>query len=204
VQRIADALWPDADGSAAKTSFDSTLFRLRKLLDIDDVLVLAAGKLSLAPGLAWTDLGALEQAIDAPPPREADPDAVRLAARRLLDAWPGALLGDEPHAWVERPRDALRGRVVAALLQLGERLERAGDAAGAVILYRRALESDDLSETLHRALMRSLASAGQPAEALNAFRHCQERLSRGLGVPPAAETRALYEAILSAGLAPRG
>jgi LuxR family transcriptional regulator, maltose regulon positive regulatory protein len=204
MQRIADALWPDADGAAAKTSFDSTLFRLRKLLDIDDLLVLAAGKLSLAQGLAWTDVGALEQAIDAEPPRDAAPAVVRAAAMRLLETWPGPLLGDEAHAWIERPRETLRGRVVAALLRLGERLERGADPAGAADLYRRALESDDLSETLHRALMRALAAAGQPAEALNAYRRCQQRLSSGLGVAPGPQTQALYEAILAAGLGPRG
>ena len=35
---VTSALWPDADGAAAKTSFDTALFRLRKLLDVDDAL----------------------------------------------------------------------------------------------------------------------------------------------------------------------
>ena len=47
-QQLTSALWPDADGDAAKTSFDTTLFRLRKLIDVDNALVLSAGKLSLA------------------------------------------------------------------------------------------------------------------------------------------------------------
>ena len=59
-QQLMAALWPDADGDAAKTSFDTTLFRLRKLLDVDNALVLSAGKLSLARSLAWTDVWALE------------------------------------------------------------------------------------------------------------------------------------------------
>lgn len=203
IETVCDALWPDAEGAAAKTSFDSTLFRLRKLLDVEDVLTLSAGKLSLAPGLAWTDVDALLREIDALPPRDADPAALRRAAGRLLDAWRGPLLGDEPHPWVLRPRDALRGRAVAAVLILGERLEQADDPQGAAALYRRGLAADDLSESLHRALMRALAAAGQTAEALNAFRHCRERLARGLGAAPSAPTQALYEQILAAGLAPR-
>ena len=67
-QQLTAALWPEADGAAAKTSFDSTLFRLRKLLDVENALVLSAGKLSLARALVWTDLWALEAAFDAAQP----------------------------------------------------------------------------------------------------------------------------------------
>lgn len=195
-QALTDALWPDAPGDAAKTSFDSTLFRLRKLLGIDEVLLLAGGKLSLNPALAWTDVGRLEQAIEAA--------AAARAAQGLLDAWHGSLLGDEEHAWVLRPRDVMRNRVIGALVRLGEQLERDGDAAGAVALYRRALEVDNLAESLHRALMRALALDGQNAEALHAYRRCRELLSRVLGLVPSAETEALHERILAVGLAPRG
>ena len=52
--------------------------------------------------------------------------------------------------------------------------------------------------------MRALAAAGQPAEALTAFRRCRDLLARVLGVAPAAQTQALYESILARGLAPRG
>ena len=107
-QQLTAALWPDADGAAAKTSFDTTLFRLRKLLDVDDALVLAAGKLSLARSLAWTDVWALEAALDAADARRArraEASTAR-AARRLLDAYPGPLLGTEESSWIAKPRDA--------------------------------------------------------------------------------------------------
>ena len=48
-------------------------------------------------------------------------------ARRLLDTYPGPLLGTEEHAWIAKPRDALRARFVRTLARLGERLEHAGD-----------------------------------------------------------------------------
>ena len=59
------ALWPDAEGATAKASFDTTLFRLRKLLDLDNALVLVAGKLSLARELCWTDVWSLESVQQA-------------------------------------------------------------------------------------------------------------------------------------------
>jgi DNA-binding SARP family transcriptional activator len=202
-QSLTDALWPDADGAAAKTSFDSTLFRLRKLLDVDDVLVLAGGRLSLARGLAWSDVAALERAIEqAALSRDPDIGAVQAAAQRLLRAYGGPLLGSEEAAWVLRPRDALRARFIGALTRLGERLELAGAWDGASALYRRGLEADNLAESLHRGLIRTLAAAGQQAEALNAFRRCRDLLSVVLGVRPSAETEGLQREILAGRLGP--
>jgi DNA-binding SARP family transcriptional activator len=201
-QQVMVALWPDADGAAAKTSFDTTLFRLRKLLDVDNALTLAGGKLSLSHALCWTDVWALEAAFDAAnragdggdPAGDASLPGI---ARRLLDAYHGGLLGTEEHPWLVKPRDALRARFVRTLLRLGERLEQGSDWLAAIDLYRRGLEADNLAEPFYRGLMRSLAATGDSAEALNAFRRCRELLSLVLGMKPAAETERLHRAIVA-------
>src|SRR6185295_8996699 len=104
-QQLMTSLWPDADGAAAKTSFDTTLFRLRKLLDVDNALLLAGGKLSLARTLCWTDVSALEHllgeasevVVDTAP---ASAEAATHLARQLLDAYSGPLLGAEEDPWI--------------------------------------------------------------------------------------------------------
>lgn len=204
---ITAALWPDADGAAAKASFDTALFRLRKLLDVDNALPLSAGKLSLAPDRCCTDVGILEHALDDAQ-RIADdasssPAALSSAARRLQDAYPGPLLGSEDEPWIAKPRDAIRSRVVRALTRLGERLEASGELQPAIEIYRRGLEADNLAEPLYRGLMRSLAACGEQAEALNAFRRCRELLSVVLGLAPSAETARLHQDIVAGRLAVR-
>jgi DNA-binding SARP family transcriptional activator len=187
-------LWPDSDGAAAKSSFDSALFRLRKLLDIDNAIELTSGKVSLARGLVWTDVWALDAALD-----NAQSDSVPArAARRLLEAFPGPLLGGEEAPWIAKPRDAIGARVVRTLLHLGEKLERAGDWASAIDVYRRGLETDNLAEPFYRGLMRALAATGDHADALNTFRRCRELLSIVLGMKPSAETDRLYREIVAA------
>ena len=195
--QLTSALWPDAEGGAAKTSFDSTLFRLRKLLDVDDAIALGGGKLSLSSERCWTDVWALDAALDAAE-RAASADASRasVAARRLLDAYPGNLLATEESAWLVKPRDALRARFVRALMRLGESLERSNDFATAIDLYRRGLEADNLAEPFYRGLMRSLAASGDRVEALNAFRRCRELFSVVLGLAPSAETERLHRRIV--------
>jgi ATP/maltotriose-dependent transcriptional regulator MalT len=199
-QQLTAALWPEADGAAAKTSFDTTLFRLRKLLDVDNAIALAAGKLSLSPELCWTDVNAFQATVEATERAQTDgpQDAVALAfhAGRLFAAYRGQLLGTEDPSWAAQPRDALRARFVRALMHLGERLERAADWATASDVYRRALETDNLAEPFYRGLMRCLAATGDQAEALNAYRRCRELLSVVLGLKPSAETEALYRRIV--------
>jgi len=197
VQQLMAMLWPDADGAAAKTSFDSTLFRLRKLLDIDQVLVLTAGKLSLNQAIAWTDVWALDVALD-----DAEDSHKRTSpvekARAILTAYPGALLASEESGWAAKARDALRARFVRTLTHLGEALEQQGAWSEAAELYRRALEADNLAEPLYRGLMRSLMAMGEEAEALKLIRRCRELLSIVLGMTPAPATERLHQQIVSA------
>ena len=189
---VTGTLWPDSDGEAANRSFESALFRLRKLLDVEGAIQLASGKLSFARSLLWTDVWSFEAAVDHATD-ETDPLAQR--ARRVLDAYPGRLLGDDENPWIAKPRDALRARFVRAVLELGEQLERQRDFATAIRVYRRGLEADNLVEPFYRGLMRSLAATGDRAEAVNAFRRCRELLSIVLGLKPSAETDRLYRDI---------
>jgi DNA-binding SARP family transcriptional activator len=197
------ALWPEADGAAAKASFDTALFRLRKLLDVDDALTLAGGRLTLSGALAWTDLRAFELALaraqevlaTAPAATAA---TLTAAARALLDAYAGPLLGTAEDPWLAKPRDALRARFVRTLLQLGESLEAAAAWADAIDVYRRGLEADNLAEPFYRGLMRSLAATGNHADALGAYRRCRELLSVVLGLKPSAETEALQRRLVAA------
>ena len=196
--RLAAILWPDAAGDAAKVSFDSTLYRLRKLLGQDDALALTEGKLALDRRQCWVDVWAFERVA-----READgilPDAAADAAldataalaRRLLDAYPGHFLaGDEDQPWLLGLRDRLRSKVLRAVLALGRSLETGARWEEAIALYRRALELDNLAEDLYRSLMVCYRELGRPSDALQAYRRCKELLSVVLGVPPAPETEAV-------------
>ena len=58
--RLADDLWPDAEGDAAYRSMLTTLTRLRKLLGREDTLIVQGGVLSLNTHLCWVDSLAFE------------------------------------------------------------------------------------------------------------------------------------------------
>jgi DNA-binding SARP family transcriptional activator len=175
-------LWPDAEGDDAKTSFDSGLYRLRKLLDVDGALTLAEGRLSLDARVVWLDVWAFEQALDAAPP---DVDSA-------LSCYRGHFLGLEaPAPWALPLRDRLQARLARAVLAHGQALEAEHAFASARTLYERALELDNLAEAVYRRLMVCQRELGDPAGALTTYRRCRELLSIVLGRKPAAETEAI-------------
>ena len=195
--RLAAILWPDAAGDAAKVSFDSTLYRLRKLLGAETALVLTEGKLALDPRQCWVDVWAFERVA-----READAvaqssdgDAATIG-RRLLDAYPGHFLaGDEDQPWLMGMRDRLRAKLVRTVLALGRRLQGEGRGEDAIALYSRALELDNLAEDLYRNLMLCYRELGRPSEALQVYRRCRELLSVVLGMQPSPETEAVRRSL---------
>lgn len=89
------------------------------------------------------------------------------------------------------PREAWRRRFLAAVSQLADRLEGAGEWPFAQRLHARALEAEPLAETAYRGLMRCAHAQHDPAAAFGAYRRCREILSIVLGQAPSAETEAL-------------
>jgi ATP/maltotriose-dependent transcriptional regulator MalT/DNA-binding SARP family transcriptional activator len=198
--RLAAILWPDAAGDAAKVSFDSTLYRLRKLLGVETALVLAEGKLGLDPRQCWVDVTAFERvARDADAVAQSGGGDAAAIGRRLLEAYPGHFLaGDEDQPWLMGMRDRLRSKLVRTVLALGRRLQAEGRREDAVALYGRALELDNLAEDLYRNLMLCYRELGRPAEALQVYRRCRELLSVVLGVQPSPETEAVRRSLSAA------
>lgn len=174
VERIAQAVWPEAEGDAAMRSFTSALHRLRRLLGRDDVLVLRDNKLSLDEALCEVDLWRLHEAFeridtDRCGAVSGDVEGILACAEALLEAYGGPFLAQES----ARPeyavaRDRLRGRFLRHLGRLAEALERVGRWTEAADLYRRGIEVEPEAALLHERLARchreaaaALAAAGR-------------------------------------------
>jgi LuxR family transcriptional regulator, maltose regulon positive regulatory protein len=117
---VADALWPDADGDAARNALDNALHRLRKLLGGDDRIVLRQGALALNPQRCWSDVAALERTLGEID--RADASQRPALARRLQRLYSAPLLADNALALVARRREALHRQVQRALQHGGPSL----------------------------------------------------------------------------------
>jgi DNA-binding SARP family transcriptional activator len=198
VARLCAALWPEAEGDAARNSFDNALHRLRKLLGGDTHVQLRAGGLGLDATTCWTDLAALEACfaeVDALAP-DATMASVSALAERSLVLYPGEFLAGEedlPDVLVARAR--IQARFTRQMGALGARLEALGQHAAAARVYERVVEQQPLAEDIYRRLITCLLAQGQRAEAYEVYRRCRQQLSVVLGMRPAPETDALVASL---------
>jgi DNA-binding SARP family transcriptional activator len=192
-QALIDALWPELEGDAGVDAFEATVYRLRKLLGSDAAVRLEHTVVTLDPGLVWIDAEAFERLADevergsghaplAPPLQRALDKALTLYAGPLLD-------GEEERPWVLAARQRLGSRLVRLAQTVSEACTRNAAHAAAVDVLARAIELEPFAEDLHRRLIEALADAGRRAEAVAAYRRCEDLLGRTLGVRPSPETK---------------
>jgi DNA-binding SARP family transcriptional activator len=123
---VLDALWPDAEGGAARAAFDMTVMRLRKLLRHEDALRLDAGRIGLTPGSVWVDAFAYAQGA--------------------TDEYAGPLFGaDVVEPWWAAARERLHQRFLRRTLERGEAIEKAGQIDAALAVYEAGLAQDTLA-----------------------------------------------------------
>lgn len=198
------ALWCEGEASLSAGSFNTALWRLRKLLDTaplhhaGSIVSDRRGAIGLSAGAdIWLDVEEFERLVS-------DPLAKPLEALRQSDIddlrngvalYKSDILGDFEDEWALREREKHRRHYLNAqwrLLQVwslrmcyGEAIEHA----------QAILDCDALREDVHRELMRLYVANGQRAQALRQFETCRDLLKRELAIQPMRETMALYQQI---------
>ena len=205
--RLVDALWPDAesDGNAA---LDVTISRLRKLLGLADAIRIDDGKAGLSPEHVFVDTWKFDRDVEDLQAAlrvtgEIDDTLVAEIGQRVLAGYRGAFLdNEEPKRWLAAARDRWRSRFLRSLADTGRHWEGRGRWREAIELYERGIEVDTIAEELYRKLMRCHLEQGQAADAARVYRRCRDMLSVQLGIPPSAETEALFKSIYGEGRNP--
>ncbi|MFI1996018.1 BTAD domain-containing putative transcriptional regulator [Actinoplanes sp. NPDC020271] len=201
-ETLIDRVWGDTPPRSA-TPLAPYATRLRRVLDP------LAG-----PGtLRWTDGGYL---LDVPPEqvdlyhsrllvhdaRTAAASGDHQRAADLLNAaladWQDVTLAGVPGEWADRVRAGLareRRDAIAQLGRAGLRLGRAAEVAERLLPF--AVE-EPTAEGLVAVLMRALAEAGRPTEALEEYARAQSAIAEQLGATPGPELTGLHTRILRA------
>ena len=194
---LSERLWPEAEGDAARKSFDINLHRLRNVVGIRDFLTLSEGKLSIDARTCWTDVWEFEDVVEriegiaASSAKSSGVDCA-LLAKNLIQIYAGHFLEhDSQDAWAIVFRDKLKAKFGRAVVTLAACLEQQRKWDQAATLYSRALELDNLAEPLYRRLMICYRELDETAEALKVYRRCRDLLSIVFSVRPSAETEAI-------------
>lgn len=197
--RVAETLWPDADGDVAAQSLKVAVHRLRKLLGSDEVLIVREGQITLDTRHCWVDCWALERLLSQLGEAltgDRDEQVAELT-QRVFGLYGGAFLErDHELSSAIAYRERLRSRVLRQLDTVAAYWGERGAWKEAAECYRRTIEVEAVAEESYRGLIRCYLHLNLPAEALAAYRRCEQVLREVLGVNPAEETLRLVDGLL--------
>jgi DNA-binding SARP family transcriptional activator len=198
VGKIADRLWSESEGDAARNCLRVAVHRLRQLIQHKDAVVFRDGKISLNRRLCHVDAWTFEEECDQLSPLPVDGDSSE-QMRRLNDAvelYRGHLFADEAEPWwILAQRERLRRKWLGLVLRLGECYETQHRWIDAYAVYDRALRIDPSKEVLYRQLMLCQHRAGHCTEIAETYELCRNQMKAGLGRTPDIETQVLYQSL---------
>lgn len=203
---LMDVFWVDHSPDRARSSLTTALWRLRQLLEPDDITpgtYLVSGSMGEV-GFNWDsghflDTRSFEQHIcpllRKPNAELFDCDIEQI--EQVLTLYRGDLLEGMYEDWALRERERFRSLHLNCLTRLMELYAGRKDFERSIALACEILRRDPMREEIHRALMRLYLESGQRTLALSQYIQCRDLLSQELGVLPLEETMALYQRILA-------
>lgn len=207
---LSSAIWSEQGERRSRANLNTALWRIGRALK-----AATAGRVSLSLGASqiklacapdvFVDALALEDAVRAASQASG---GARLSARSrevlmdVLSEDDAPFLGECASEWVLIERERLFNLQIRGLTLLMQDAGEGGRIEDALDFGRRILRMDPMRECVQRQVMWLHVLSGHQANALRQYRDCARVLEKELGVAPMAETRALYEFILSQSRAP--
>jgi DNA-binding SARP family transcriptional activator len=196
--KLAEQLWPSAEGDRAHRNLQVNVHRLRGLLG-KECVIWNKGSLSLDARCVWIDAWALERALgtlEATLKTQRVEDIAAVAATALaLNR--GEFLRGDMSPWALSARERLRAKFLRVLDAAAEALGALGRTQEALRCYEKGLEIDPVAERFFQGLMRCHLDLGHRADGLAVYQRCREALARELRLAPSAKTESLHTALLS-------
>ncbi|MET7458152.1 tetratricopeptide repeat protein [Streptomyces sp. NPDC005574] len=206
VETLIDRVWDADPPGGARSVLYSHISRLRQLLDeaasvsLGEQAPIRIGRIS-----GGYVLEADENAVDllrfrslvaeGRAPRHSDGQRAALL-EEALRLWRGVPLAGLPGGWAERTRTAWSHERVEAAIAWAQAVLSGGGAREVPGLLYPLMAEHPLSEPLAVMLVRGLAAAGRPAEAVTVCTEIRRRLADELGVAPGRELQAVNEELL--------
>lgn len=204
-ERIADILWPDADGDVAHQNYATTLHRLRKIINVKGAILHKDGCLSLNHKKCWTDVWAFERLAGQADVAwsdgicEKNPDDAVALTEKAIDFYHGLFLSSQPEeSWVLSKQQQLRDKFLRCAIKLGTSYEKSEKFDSAIECYQKCLEKDDLLEKIYRHLMVCQAKCNQNNQAIMTYHRCCDTFSACMGIDVSKKTQLLYDKIAHA------
>ncbi len=194
-EEISLIFWPDASLEEAKFRFKNTIYRLRR----------AVGKNSI---LLDQDIYRFNNKLDyeydvevflrenAQAAQSREPMEKLTHYREALKTFRGNYLTEIEDTWALNPREYLRQNFLAVLLSAATIYFDLAKYEQSLEYCQRALDEDNLLEEAYRLALRTFAAMGNRVGLIRQYKRCVETLEREINAPPSEQTQALYQELL--------
>ena len=204
--RLARLFWADLDGEHSRAALNTALWRLRKLLALeqasnDGANLYSSGQEIVLESAPWLSVDTHQFDLAARNAlRTGEVSKECLAAQYFedaADAYSGAFLDGEDMEWIIVEREKLHSTYVRCLTELVRRYAILEQYELAISAARRILAVDPFRESMQRRLIVLLTLNGQRVQAIVELRRWKAALRDEIGIDPMPETCALERAIAS-------
>jgi LuxR family maltose regulon positive regulatory protein len=198
---ILDVFWPEYSTAKAQSIFHASLYRMRRILPKGLIRYdNEQGVYLIEKGIDhWYDVRAFSDLVERAHAVGEPEDLLEQAASIYHGEYLPSIYSD----WCLERREVYQRNFVEALTALASLKVKRGRFDEAVSWYRRAVEVEPFQEELHRHLMQALSDAGRRREALRQYEELVSLLETEMNLPPAKETKALFDRIQKMAKAPR-
>ena len=210
---LLGTLWPERMASMTAGSFNTALWRLRRLVECPPFQhgELIASDRRGAIGLngsqaVWLDIEEFERRIASglSRPIELLGEADIADLRAGVALYKSDILMEFTDDWALREREKHRRHYLNALWRLMQLSTIRREYGEGIRHAQSILDCDTLREDVHRELMQLFVLSGQRAQALRQFETCRDMLRRELAIQPMRETLALYRQIADSAIGGEG
>lgn len=195
VERILEDMWPGMEREKAIVNLHSTVYRLRKKLNVDpnhDFILYGGQRYQLAPESYSTD-----REMFLKMPAISLKTATTAETVNLLEAtvalYQGEYLADLDYEWIIPEREHLNNLYYEAREKLACFLLERGEYAKAIRHLTVLLEINPLFEKCYGLIMTAYAGLNDKQRVKEYYQKLQKILREELGIEPSSETQALFE-----------
>lgn len=202
-------LWPDSDLKRARWSLNSTVYSLRKLLNVgahspEPVVLFEEGCYRLCPRVrVSSDVREFDAHCERGRRFEGAGRKGEAAAEyeEAVALYRGDFLAEDLYEdWTMVERERLTNAYVDVLDRLADHHAHSGRLREAIRTCHRILEKDPCHEHTHRRLMEYYVRLGLRGRALHQYQLCRRILEHTCEMEPSPETANLYGRLLGGGV----
>lgn len=195
-EQVGLYMWPDASPEDLNVRFKNTLYRLRKAVGNQAIILGNHGYRFNRMLDYFYDVETFSTLIEKAEQAENVIEKVSFLNKAIRE-YQGDYLSNFDGLWVMADREGYRQMYLRSVVQLAEYHYEEQELQAALKYCQQALIEDPMLEEVHRLAMKIHAMSGNRAEVIRQYQLCKRVLIENYDIPPSEKTHELYKSLLN-------